>query len=276
MIPQEKIRRPMFRDRARPAFSTSLPRTGGGSAGRRSALWFLPLLLLWGSAGCQTTSATAPAISFTPHGGAVPARTVSRPAPQPLPPSPVPIGGGGPAVRPPGLQPPLAPPPLPEPASTGPLAPPATLAGDRPAAPPPAPAALAPSDTSAASAVTGPLAAPAAAAAGAMQSLSDARPSAETDLEARLAALEQQWQEKFTALQAMESRYQSQHAELTQVRELLEASRAELRRLEQTVGAQHQQDLESLEQLSRTLDQLLQAADDPPAASQAPDPSPDS
>jgi septation ring formation regulator EzrA len=109
-----------------------------------------------------------------------------------------------------------------------------------------------------------------------MQSLSDARPSAEADLEARLAALEQQWQEKFTALQAMESRYQSQHAELAQVRELLEASRAELRRLEQTVGAQHQQDLESLEQLSRTLDQLLQAADDPPAASQAPDPSPDS
>lgn len=272
MIYQEKTRRLMFRDRARPAYSTSVPpERRGGSAGRRSAPWLLPLLLsLWVSAGCQTTPATAPSVSFTPQGGGVPSRTLSRPAPHPLPPAPALSGGGGPAARPPGLQPPLAPPPLPEPVSGRPLEAAVNLGGVPPAASPPAPAALAPSDTSAASAVTGPLAAPAAAAVGAMHSLSGTPPSAEADLEARLAALEQQWQEKFTALQAIESRCQSQHAELAQVRALLEASRAELRRLEQTIGAQHQQDVASLEQLSRTLDQLLQAADEPPAESQAP------
>ncbi len=147
--------------------------------------------------------------------------------------------------------------------------------GDRSVTPPP-PAALAPSDTSAGSAVAGPLAAPAAAAAGAVHALAEARPSAEAALEARLAALEQQVQEKLTVLQTIESETQTHHAELAQVRSLLEASREELRRLEQTVGTQHQRDLESLEQLSRTLDQLLQAADDPPPESQAPQTSPES
>lgn len=104
-----------------------------------------------------------------------------------------------------------------------------------------------------------PLTSPAAAAVAAAAAAGEGRAVADVVAETRLASLEQAWHEKLAALQSLEQRYQAQHDELAKVRSTLDESRQELRRLEEAVGTQSQRDVESLEQLSRTLQQLLHA-----------------
>jgi uncharacterized coiled-coil protein SlyX len=93
-----------------------------------------------------------------------------------------------------------------------------------------------------------------------------ARPDATMVLETRLAALESQVQTKLAQLEALESRDAAQTDVLRQITATVEASHGGVTQLQQVVRTQHQQDVESLKQLSHTLERLIEtepAAIDP-------------
>lgn len=219
--------------------------------GRRwiSALaWSVTLAIL---SGCQSGPQTVPTVTYTPHASAV-GRMAAPPA-MPLPPAPASQHGDRVSERALRHQATLTPTELPAPAS---VAPPAD--------------GLAPRDTSATVASSSqpalatesptPLAGAAAAAASAATvSSADQRPTPQSAFESRLAALEQEWQTKQQVFESLQTRCQLQNEELAQVRAALETARLEIERLEKTVGTQHQRDVASLEQLSHTLEQLLQS-----------------
>lgn len=178
-------------------------------------------------AGCHTVPSATPCVDYVPRAGN------TRPADPGdwthIPPAPAvasPVQAPAPAVAAPGL----AGPQLSGPAAPASVAvpltqpmPAAALAPCETAAPPPAPQTIPP------------------------------------ELEQRLAALEQEHRARLTELSELQTRDAEQTQLLQRVAATMTAAHSEVSQLQQTVRTQHQQDVQSLRQLSQTLSDLLQA-----------------
>jgi hypothetical protein len=79
-------------------------------------------------------------------------------------------------------------------------------------------------------------------------------------IDSRLAALEAECRDRLSAIAALESKHARQSDELAQVLAQLADTRGDVATLTTLIGDLHQRDAASLEQLSHTLDSLLESS----------------